>query len=83
MASNFGPMPVSSFGCRHFPKIQPNQPIFAPKSCAPEAERLTYSETSNMMRGLADDYLRIADIAEAVAAIHRVLYGWGDVRASA
>jgi hypothetical protein len=27
-----------------------------------------------MMRGLADDYLRIADIAEAMAAIRRVLY---------
>jgi hypothetical protein len=33
-----------------------------------------YAETSNMMRGLADDYLRIADIAEAMAAIRRVLY---------
>jgi hypothetical protein len=32
-----------------------------------EAERLTYAETTNMMRGIADDYLRIADIAEAMA----------------
>jgi hypothetical protein len=39
-----------------------------------EAEQLTYAETSNMMGGLADDYLRIADIAEAMAAIRRVLY---------
>jgi hypothetical protein len=39
-----------------------------------EAERLTYAETSDMMRGLADDYLRIADIAEAMATIRRVLY---------
>jgi hypothetical protein len=39
-----------------------------------EAERLTYSETANMMHGIADDYLRIADIAEAMAAIRRVLY---------
>jgi hypothetical protein len=27
-----------------------------------------------MMRGIADDYLRIGDIAEAMAAIRRVLY---------
>jgi hypothetical protein len=39
-----------------------------------EADRLTYAETSSMMRGLADDYLRIADIAEAMAAIRRSLY---------
>jgi hypothetical protein len=39
-----------------------------------EADGLTYAETGNMMRGLADDYQRIADIAEAMAAIRRVLY---------
>ena len=44
------------------------------KELRAEAERLTYSETTNMMRGIADDYLRIADIAEAMAAIRRVLY---------
>jgi hypothetical protein len=43
------------------------------KELRSEAERLTYAETS-MMRGIADDYLRIADIAEAMAAIRRVLY---------
>jgi hypothetical protein len=44
------------------------------KELRAEAERLTYAETTNMMRGIADDYLRIADIAEAMAAIRRVLY---------
>jgi hypothetical protein len=39
-----------------------------------EAERLTYAETSNMMRGIADDYERIADIADAMAGIRRILY---------
>jgi len=31
------------------------------KELRAEAERLTYSETTNMMRGIADDYLRIAN----------------------
>jgi hypothetical protein len=39
-----------------------------------EAERLTYAETSKMMREIADDYQRIADIADAMAGIRRVLY---------
>jgi hypothetical protein len=43
------------------------------KELRAEAERLTYSETTNMMRGIADDYLRIADIAEVMAAIRQVL----------
>jgi hypothetical protein len=43
------------------------------KQLRAEAER-TYAETSNMMRGIADDYLRLADTAEAIAGIRRVLY---------
>jgi hypothetical protein len=39
-----------------------------------KAERLTYAETSNLMRGIADDYQRIADIADAMAGIRRVLF---------
>jgi hypothetical protein len=43
------------------------------KELRAKAEQLTYAETSNMMRGIADDYQRIADIADAMAGIRRVL----------
>jgi hypothetical protein len=46
----------------------------APKELRIKAEQLTYAETSNMMRGIADDYQRIADIADAMAGIRRVLF---------
>jgi hypothetical protein len=44
------------------------------KQLRTEAKRLTYAETRKMMSGIADDYQRIADIADAMAAIRRVLY---------
>jgi hypothetical protein len=39
-----------------------------------EAGRLTYAETSKLMSEIADDYERIADIADAMAGIRRVLF---------
>ena len=43
------------------------------KKLRSQAERMTYAETESLMLGIADDYARIAGIAEAMADIRRTL----------
>ena len=41
------------------------------KEVRSQAEQMTYAETKDLMLGIADDYARIAGIAEAMADIRR------------